>query len=113
MKRGETLSEIAERYGTTSERLLQLNGLRSGKDLWAGSRIQVPGATRPASSTAARPPLNRNAREYTVQPGETLSEIADRTGVPLSRLVALNGLSKPNDLQAGTTLKLRGASPAA
>mgnify|MGYP002654556554 CR=1 FL=1 len=44
VKPGETLSEIAERYGTSVERLMQLNGLRSAKDLWAGSRIQVPGA---------------------------------------------------------------------
>jgi len=29
VKPGDTLGELAERYGTTSERLMQLNGLRS------------------------------------------------------------------------------------
>lgn len=111
VKPGETLSEIAERHGTTSERLMQLNGLRSGKDLWAGSRIQVPGAS-PTRSVTTKPPLNRNARQHDVQPGETLSEIADRYGIPMSRLVALNGLARPDDLQAGSTLKLRGTPPA-
>jgi LysM repeat protein len=110
VKPGETLSEIAERYGTTSERLMQLNGLRSAKDLWAGSRIEVPGASPARPSTASRPPVNRNAREHNVQAGETLSEIADRYGIPMSRLVALNGLAKPNELQAGSTLKLRGTA---
>ena len=43
VKPGETLGELAERYGTSVERLMQLNGLRSPQDLWAGSRIRVPG----------------------------------------------------------------------
>ena len=112
VKNGETLSEIAERYGTSVDRLMQLNGLRSPQDLWAGSRIQVPGASpaRPTSTSTAKAPVNRNAREHKVQPGETLSEIADRYGIPMERLVSLNNLSKPNDLQAGATIKLR--SPA-
>ena len=110
VKSGETLSEIAERYGTSVERLMQLNGLRPPQDLWAGSRIQVPGAggTRRASA-----PVNRGAKQHTVQSGETLSEIADRYGISMQRLVALNGLSKPDDLMVGTTLKLRSSTPPA
>jgi LysM repeat protein len=42
VKPGETLAEIAERYGTSVQRLMQLNNLLSPQDLWAGSRIQVP-----------------------------------------------------------------------
>jgi len=111
VKPGETLSEIAERYGTTVQRLMQLNNLQTPQDLWAGSRIQVPGASTPSRTTGTRPPVNRNAREHRVQPGETLSEIASLYGIPMSRLVALNGLSQPNNVQAGTTLKLRGSAP--
>ena len=113
VKPGETLSEIAERHGTSVDRLMQLNNLRSAKDLWAGSRIQVPGASsaRPASAAA---PLNRNARDHKVQPGETLSEIADRYGISMDRLISLNGLKEPNDLQAGSTLRLKApTTPAA
>jgi LysM repeat protein len=111
VKSGETLSEIAERYGTTVQRLMQLNNLQTPQDLWAGSRIQVPGASAPSRTTSTRPPVNRNAREHRVQPGETLSEIAALYGIPMNRLVALNGLSQPNNVQAGTTLKLRGTVP--
>ena len=113
VKSGETLSEIADRSGTSVERLMQLNGLRSPQDLWAGSRIQVPGASpaRPSVSSSAKAPVNRNAREHQVQLGETLSEIADRYGIPMERLVSLNKLAKPNDLQAGATLKLRAPAP--
>ena len=113
VKPGETLSEIAERHGTSVDRLMQLNNLRSAKDLWAGSRIQVPGASpaRPASAAAQ---VNRNARDHKVQPGETLSEIADRYGISMDRLISLNGLKEPNDLQAGSTLRLKApTTPAA
>ena len=114
VKPGETLSEIADRYGISVQRLMQLNGFKDAKDLWAGSRIQVPGASKTAARPSAPPPVNRNAREHKVQPGETLSELADRYGVPVERLVALNGLNKPDELMAGDTLQLRGTvKPAA
>ena len=109
VKSGETLSEIAERYGVSVQRLMQLNGLRDAKDLWAGSRIVVPGASS-SSSRSATP--SRTAKQHTVQSGETLSEIADRYGLSVERLVALNGLSKPDELMVGTTLKLRASQPA-
>jgi len=113
VKPGETLSEIAERHGTSVDRLMQLNNLGSAKDLWAGSRIQVPGAS-PARPASAAAPLNRNARDHKVQPGETLSEIADRYGISMDRLISLNGLKEPNDLQAGSTLRLKApTTPAA
>jgi LysM repeat protein len=110
VKPGETLSEIAERYGVSVQRLMQLNGLKDAKDLWAGSRIQVPGPASTARATAAKPAVNRNAKEHKVMPGETLSEIADLYGVPMERLAGLNGLAKPNALMAGSTLKLRTAT---
>ena len=113
VKPGETLSELAERYGTSVDRLMQLNGLRDAKGLQAGSRLQVPGGGPSRAATPPPPaPVNRNARQHQVKPGETLSEIADRYGVPLDRLIALNGLSNPNDLQVNTTLQLRSAPPA-
>ena len=105
VKAGETLSEIADRYGTSVDRLVQLNGLRDANDLWAGSRIQVPGAS-------ARPQVavNKNAKTHQVQPGESLSSIADRYGVSMQRLIAINGISNPNQVMAGSTLTLRAAS---
>ena len=105
VKAGETLSEIADRYGTSVNRLVQLNGLRDANDLWAGSRIQVPGAS-------ARPQVavDKNAKTHQVQPGESLSSIADRYGVSMQRLIAINGISNPNQVMAGSTLTLRAAS---
>ena len=112
VKPGETLSELADRYGTTVQRLMQLNNLSSTQDLWAGSRIQVP-VTR--TTTASKPAaVNKSASQHKVQSGETLSVIADRYGVSMQSLIALNNLKDPDSLEAGSTLKLRNTSkPAA
>jgi len=44
---------------------------------------------------------------YVVKAGDTLSGIATRTGVPLSRLERLNPTVSPNALQPGRRLRLR------
>lgn len=45
---------------------------------------------------------------YVVQPGDTLFGIAQRNGTTVSNLVALNGLSSPDAIRLGQTLKLDG-----
>jgi LysM repeat protein len=113
VKPGETLSELAERYGTSVPRLMELNNLRGPQDLWAGSRIQVP-ITRTTTAAAPKPAVNKIATQHKVQSGETLSVIADRYGVSMQKLIALNGISDPNQVDVGRTLKLRGTpKPAA
>ena len=114
VKSGETLGEIAERYNTSVNRLMQLNGISDPTALQAGSRIVVPGATpartasRPGSTTQTR---NTKAREHVVQPGESLSEIADAYNLPLQKLVSLNNISDPNLLMSGTRLRLTAPPP--
>jgi LysM repeat protein len=44
---------------------------------------------------------------YPVQPGENLTSISDKTGVPMSTLEQLNPSIDPNSLQTGQRLRLR------
>jgi nucleoid-associated protein YgaU len=48
-------------------------------------------------------------RFYRIRPGDTLSTISVKTGVPVAQLEALNHslVSDPNALQTGQTLRLR------
>ncbi len=114
VKKGETVSELAERFGTTTNRLLQLNNISDPRLLVAGKRIAIPG--RP--STAASSPISSSSTagasktsEYVVQSGESLSHIADRHNTSVDRLVALNKLADPDFVVAGTRIKLQ-APPA-
>ena len=49
----------------------------------------------------------RRARTYTVEPGDTPSGIAEKTGVPLEEILALNPELDPQTLAPGTRLRLR------
>ncbi len=47
------------------------------------------------------------ARFYTVQPGDSLTSIASKTGISLTKLEGLNPSADPNALQTGQRLRLR------
>ena len=101
---GETLSEIAARTGISTQRLMQINGLRNADRIVAGQRLIVPGGSQQGNSgtRGGSPPAR-----VTIRQGETLSEIALRYGVSVERLMQLNGLSDPSRVVAGETLVLR------
>jgi LysM repeat protein len=110
VKSGETLSEIADRFGTSTERLIQVNGISNPNLVVAGTRLAIPG--RPSSSAAPRSTAApRNAKEHLVRSGESLSTIADSYGLPVERLAAINEIDDPNLVVSGTRLKLQAPPP--
>lgn len=52
-------------------------------------------------------PKRTQAETYTVQNGDTLTSIAQETGVPVNQIIDLNPEVDPQILIAGQTLKLR------
>ena len=110
VKSGETISEIADRFGTSTERLTQLNGISNPNLVVAGTRLAIPG--RPSSSAAPRSTAApRNAKEHVVRSGESLSTIADSYGLPVERLVAINKIDDPDLVMSGARLKLQAPPP--
>ena len=92
---GETLSEIADRYGVSTRQLMRLNGLRDSDYIEAGRRLEVPG-----------PRVNAGPGRHRVQPGDTLDDIAARYRVSSRDLMLVNGLRNANHVEVGQTLKL-------
>src|SRR4051794_4613921 len=70
------------------------------------SATTVPAITRPVVTQTARRSTRPAKRAYVVKAGDTLSLIADRTGVLLETIVRLNPDVDPNALQTGQRLKL-------
>ena len=88
---GDTLSEIARRLGVPVEELAAANGLDDPNYIVAGHLLVIPSD-------------GGSATEYVVQRGETLTDIADKVGVPVAHLAAANGLADPNWVPAGRLL---------
>jgi LysM repeat protein len=95
VRRGETLSQIAWRYGTSVWTLARMNGLRNPNYIWAGQRLCVPcgGGWTPSCSFV-----------HVVRPGETLYSIAWRYGTCVQNIAAANGLYNPNLIFVGQRL---------
>src|SRR3990172_12447845 len=94
---GETLSEIAERHSMTVDELAQANGIVNPDLILSGQVLVVPGGadgrgTVPAPGDTR---ISSAGGSYIVQAGDTLSDIADRFGVPLSALAEGHGLTDP------------------
>ena len=64
-------------------------------------------ARTPTLALPATRHVRPKKRFYVIRPGDSLSEISFRTGVPVTRLEALNPAVDPNALQAGHRLRLR------
>lgn len=105
VKSGDTLSGIAEQFGTSYETLAQLNGISNPNDIYVGQVIKVSGASSTPNQT-----VSRAAGSYTVQSGDTLSGIAARYGTSYEVLAQLNGISNPNDIYVGQTIRLGGSA---
>ena len=104
---GDTLSEIADRHGMSVSQLMKLNGLGNADHVETGQTLLVYGPSKPAATASYR----KGASEHVVRPGESLSVIAAGYGIGMGKLVALNGISDPDQVEAGTRLKLKGSPP--
>lgn len=112
---GETLSHLAERYGTTAAVLREVNGLR-GHLIRAGDHLMIPrsqGAYERYSARRAGSGAEAHAGEQTVhvvQRGESLWSIARRYGVDVASLAAWNGMSTSDTLSVGRKLVVRSSA---
>jgi LysM repeat protein len=68
-----------------------------------------PPAPTVAPTSVPAPAPAPTPRTYSVQPGETLSEIGERFGVPYQQIASASGISDPNRLQIGQQLTIPGA----
>jgi LysM repeat protein len=118
---GETLWSIAAASNFTTRSLAAANGLPETAQVVTGTTIQIPSEAEAAAALAGSPATTGTSSAaattstsaapgpmgaYAVQPGDTLSGIAARSGVTAGQIAWMNGLDPDGLLQAGTVLKL-------
>lgn len=98
---GDSLSVVAARHGLSSSQLAAANGLDPTGWLLNGATLQIPAA---GAAPGAGAPEAIGA--YKVRPGDTLSDLAVRSRVPMAQMAYVNGLDPDQPLLIGTVLKL-------
>jgi N-acetylmuramoyl-L-alanine amidase len=108
---GDTLSEIAVKYGVTIAQLRALNGIADPNRIYAGQRLQL---TAPATAAAPAPTTMAGDLVHVVVRGQTLTGIARQYGSTIAAIVQANGIANPSFLRVGQRLTIPGvASPPA
>lgn len=94
VKPGDSLDSIAQRFNSSETAIQQINNIANPQNLYVGQVLVVP-----VTDTDTINYIN-----YTVQPGDTLGEIADRFDVDLNDLSRLNNINNPNLIYVGQPL---------
>ena len=110
VRRGDSLSVIADRYDTSISELVAINQLRDRNTIRVGQTLLLPqpdGAV-PTLLVNTGGPLSVPANgEYEVRRGDTVSIIAERHRVSMDTVIALNNLNSRGTIFPGQKLKLR------
>jgi lysozyme len=92
VRTGDTLSEIAEMYGTTVEQLAKWNNIADVNVIKIGQKLIVKKSASPHETY------------YTVRKGDTLSEIAEMYETTVEQLAKWNNIADVNVIKVGQKL---------
>ncbi len=100
VRRGETLSEIAARYGTTVSEIARFNNIYRDNYIVAGQVLKIPRAGALSSGSAGETVIT-----YSVRRGDSLWLLANRYNTTTKKIQDLNNLKTVN-LHIGQKLKI-------
>lgn len=103
VKNGDNLWDIARKYNTSVSELKKFNNLKSDT-LKIGQYLKIP---KNASNNSNSSVINSNYINYKVINGDSLSKIASKYGISVSKLKDYNNLNSDN-LKINQTLKIPG-----
>lgn len=91
---GDTLSEIAVRFGTSVSTLAAINTIADPNKIYPGQVLKLTGNVQ-------------SVQYYTVVSGDNLTKIAKKFGTTVNVLVNLNGIKNPNLIRVGQKLRVK------
>lgn len=102
VKRGDTLSGIAKKYGTTVSKLKSLNGIKNVNLIYVGQKLRIagPAEQKKASNTAKK-------TYHTVVRGDVVSKLAAKYGSTISQIKSWNHLDSRYTIYVGEKLRVK------
>jgi LysM repeat protein len=114
---GDTIADIAAAHGLGIDQVLSANGLSRQSLIFPGQAIVLP-SPQPADAGAAAPaapppPPDTGAEVHVVVAGDTRIGSAERTGVEVEDLLALNSIARSEVIAIGQRIVVRRPEPQA
>lgn len=102
VQRGDTLSEIASKYGTTVQEIASINNIQNPNLIYPGESLRI----LTNSTISGNEERGTGDIIYTVVRGNTLSQIAKTYNVSVEHIVELNDIQNPNLIYPGEKLRI-------
>lgn len=102
VKKGDTLSQIATKYGTTVSEIASINKIENPNLIYPGQILRI----LQNSTIFGSESRGTGSITYTVKKGDTLSEIAKAYGVEILHIIELNKIENPNLIYPGEKLRI-------
>ena len=121
VRKGETVSGIAKKYGVSPFNIIQANSLSRKYRIYPGQILKIPGygesnLSQKTSANKGYPEADDNPDKisaskngystYKVKPGDTLEEIAKNFKTTSSDLEQINGINNQDLIKTGEKLKV-------
>lgn len=99
VSKGDTLSNIAIRYNTSIEEIVELNKIRNRNLIYIGEKLKI-------YESKYNNIGETNHYIYTVKRGDTLSDISRKFRINLRNIIKINNIKNPNLIYAGERLRV-------
>ncbi len=98
VKEGDTIWDIAKKFGTTASDIREQNGLNKTARIFIGQQLIIaPSAGKDDNQFVI----------YKIRNGDTLSRIAQKYKTTIAKIVATNSINDPESLRPGDRIKIQ------
>lgn len=100
VRKGDTLSKLASRFGTTVHALAHANGIHNPNRIYVGQKLCIP-------KHGHVPPAPQCKAYHTVKHHDTMVSIAKRYHTSVSKIISDNNLRGPHYIHTGQQLCIK------